>query len=337
MAIQVEAFTQGVNVPSSRFRIRQYIPQLAEAGVQLTECPAPYGSYPLGPGLGRLPWLAKTTTERCIAAFRANNKNLVIFQREMVSTLCLPELFCKAPAVLDVDDAVWLTQRFGSVDRLAARSRLVICGNEYIADHFARFAPVRVLPTGVDTARWTPGTRAVRPTIVWSGSCGNLGYLYEIEAALRRVLDAVPDSRLRIVCDRAPELAELDRDKVEYVPWSEGAEVAAVQSAWVGLMPMPDSPWTRGKCSFKLLTYLACAVPGVAAPWGMNSEVIAAGGALAARSEREWFEAIVYLLENPSEARRVGLAGRAQVEQRYASTRIGGLLAATLVDVANKS
>lgn len=336
MGIQVTAFTQGIHVPSARFRIRQYIPELAEAGVELTECAARYGSYPPGPGLGRLPWLAKAIVERSLAALRANGKDLVIFQREMVSTLFLPERFCKVPAVLDIDDAVWLTQRFASVDGLAARSRLVICGNDYIADHFAKFAPVCVLPTGVDTERWRPGVCGEQPTIVWSGSSGNLGYLYEIESALRCVLDAVPGACLRIVCDKAPEFSALNRERVEYVPWTEDSEVAAVQSAWVGLMPMPDSPWTRGKCSFKLLTYLACAVPGVAAPWGMNSEVISAGGALAARSEREWVEAIVYLLENPSEARRIGLDGRSQVEQRYASTRIGVLLAKTLMNVANK-
>lgn len=337
MSLKVIAFTQGGNAPSARFRVRQYIPELADAGVELTECVARYGSYPPPTsGLARFSWLSRAIFERSIAASRTSDMDLALFQREMVSTLYFPEQFCRLPAVLDVDDAVWLTQRFGAIDRLAARAQLVICGNDYLADYFSKFSPVRVVPTGVDTTRWAPGQRSERPVIVWSGSSGNLRYLYEIETALGRVLESVPDAILRVVCDRAPEFESLDRDRIDYQPWGEDTEVAAIQSAWVGLMPMPDSAWTRGKCSFKLLTYLACAVPGVAAPWGMNSQVISGGGVLAARSEREWADAVTDLLKNPAQARQTGLAGRAQVEQRYASTRVGALLAATLLDVAKK-
>lgn len=133
--------------------------------------------------------------------------------------------------MLDVDDAIWLTQRRGSVDKLAARCRLVLCGNEYLAEHFSAFAEVRRLPTGVDTERWRPGRREERPVIVWSGSAGGLPYLYELEAALLQVLAAVPGALLRVVCDVMPRFSRLPEDRVEFLPWSAAGEVAAVQSA----------------------------------------------------------------------------------------------------------
>lgn len=327
------AFTQGLGVPSARFRVRQYLPQLERAGIDLLERPARFGAYPPGPGFQRLPWLAATLAERALAALKSNAADVVLFQREMVSTLALTERLCRAPAVLDVDDAIWLTQRAGMIDRLAARCRLVLCGNDYIAEHFAPFAPVRVLPTGVDTHVWVPGERDAQPTLVWSGSAGGLPYLYEIEPALARVLADHPEARLRVVSNTPPLFRAIDPSRVEFIPWSPEREVAAVQSAWVGLMPMPDTPWTRGKCSFKMLTYLACAVPAVASPWGMNQQVIAGGGAFAAVSEGDWVEHLHGLLRDAELARQAGFAGRAQIEAKYASEMLGQTLAAALREV----
>lgn len=328
--LRAVAFTQGVNVPSARFRVRQYLPQLAEAGVSLQERPARFGSYPPESRIQRLPWLAMTLAERAYAAATANAADVVMFQREMVSTLSLPEYLCRAPTVLDVDDAIWLTQRAGLVDCLAARARLVLCGNEYIADHFARQTRVEILPTGVDTDVWRPGDRDARPVIVWSGSSAGLPYLYEIEEALAGALAAVPQARLRVVCNTPPVFASLDPDRIEFIPWSPQREVAAVQSAWVGVMPMPDTPWTRGKCSFKMLTYLACGVPAVASPWGMNRKVIDGGGAWGAVTSDDWTDALVMLMREPEVGTAAGVAGREQVVNGYATAKLGHKLAAFL-------
>lgn len=333
--LRVTAFTQGADVPSARFRVRQYLPQLSASGILLDESPAPLGSYPPAPGLRRLPWLAATLAERGWAALASNRADLVLFQREMVSTLYASERLCRVPAVLDVDDAIWLTQRWGSVDKLAARCRLVLCGNEYLAEHFSAFAEVRRLPTGVDTERWRPGRMGERPVIVWSGSAGGLPYLYEIEMALQQVLAAVPDAHLRVVCNAMPRFSRLPEDRVEFLPWSAAGEVAAVQGACVGVMPMPDTAWTRGKCSFKLLTYLACGVPAVASPWGMNAEVIAAGGAFAATDTVEWVEHLVALLRDREGACSVGRIGRRQVEANYATALLGRKMAEALREAAD--
>lgn len=338
--LQVVAFTQGENVPSARFRVRQYRSKLLSLGVAMRESPARFGSYPQGSGLARLPWFLSALCERSLAAFGGGAADVVLFQREMVSTLYLPERFCRAPAVLDVDDAIWLTQRWHSVDKLARRCRMVLCGNAYLAEHFQPFAETRIVPTGVDTELWRPGESRhlgeedKAPVILWSGSSGGLPYLYELEPALVRVLAAVPRARLRIVCNAPPRLSLVPAERVEFVQWSPDAEVAAVQSADVGLMPMPDTPWTRGKCSFKMLTYMACGVPAVASPWGMNAEVIAGGGALGAVSADDWVDTLVSLLSDCETARTLGAEGRAQVEARYSLTVLAPRIAQALKDSA---
>lgn len=332
--LNARAFTQGLNTPSARFRVRQYLPYLAEAGVTLDESWARFGSYPPGAGWRRLPWLAASLAERSLAAVGASFCEVVLFQREMISTLYSAERLCGAPAILDVDDAIWLTQRRGGIDRLARQCRLVLCGNDYIAEHFAPLAPVQVLPTGVDTNFWQPGVRSETPVMVWSGSASGLPYLYEIESALREVMQERRDLRLRVCSNAAPRFATLAADRVEFVPWSPESELAAVQSAWLGLMPMPDTEWTRGKCSFKMLTYLACGVPCVASPFGMNRQIIGRGGALGAATPAQWREHILALLGEPEGARAFGMDGRRHIESHYATARLAQTLAEALKKVA---
>jgi len=241
------------------------------------------------------------------------------------------------PKVLDVDDAIWLNQRFQGIDRLAESCHLILCGNEYIAEHFRPACAVRVLPTAVDTDRWKPGVRGERPTIVWSGSSTGLPYLRGIEGAIAEVLRALPEARLRVVCDKPPDFKLVPAAQCDYIPWSPDTEVAAVQTATVGLMPMPDTPWTRGKCSLKLLTYLACGIPSVASPHGMNLDVIAGGGAYGAKTNSEWVGLLLTLLRDHDLAHSAGKAGRAQVVDRYSIVKLAPELSMALRQVATDS
>lgn len=329
------AFTQGVSAPSARFRIQQYVPILETLGLRVKELPARYGSYPPMSAWRRPDWLARSVLERLHAAYTNRDADVVIFQREMISTLAFAEKLLPMPRVLDIDDAIWLNQRFNSVDRLADQCNLLVCGNNYIADHFPRHPSVHILPTAVDINRWSPlhEPRAEGPSgvIVWSGSSSGLPFLYSVESPLRATLRAVPGSRLRVVCDAPPlGLTSLSSDQVEWLPWSPEYEVRAVQTASVGIMPMPDGPWTQGKCSLKLLTYLSCGVPGVASPWGMNAEVIAGGGAVAAVRDDEWSQALIGLLREGDSRRKLGVQGRTQVEGKYSTQVLAPRLASLL-------
>lgn len=336
MNLSIAAFTQGETVPSARFRVRQLIKPLAKQGVTLQEYPSVVGSYPPADTLSRIGWAPRVLWERASAVRSARSHQVALFQREMVSTLATVERLWDKPAVLDLDDAVWLKQRFHSIDRLARWAENIICGNAFIAEHFAGASRTWVLPTAVDTDRFVPLAHSRQePTLVWSGSSSGLPYLYDLLPALHRVMNELPAVRLRIVSDVVPALPGLSGERIEFVRWSPDVEVSALQSASVGLMPMPDTPWTRGKCSFKMLTYMACGLPVVVSPWGMNAEVLGLGTVgFGARTLDEWTSALLQLLREPDQARAAGRTGCKIVAEHYSVAKIVPQLVQILKSVA---
>lgn len=335
--LHVAAFTQGQTIPSARFRVQQYQRLLQAQQIDLRELPALHGSYPPSGLVARLNWLPRAWCERSQALAQASHwADVALFQREMISTLASGEPRWRAryhkPAVLDVDDAIWLTQRFGGVDKIARSMNLIICGNAFLADYFGRFAPTCIIPTAVDTERFTAGARSQTPVIVWSGSASGLDYLHALEAVFVRVFAAVPQAKLRVVSNQRPCFTQLAPEHVQFIPWSPDNEVAALQSAWAGLMPMPDTLWTRGKCSYKMLTYMSCAVPAVVSPWGMNAQVLAQGeGALGALNAAAWEQTLIDLLRAPaSQIEQLGQSARRMVEANYSLTVLGAQFAQVL-------
>ena len=338
--MRVAAYTSGLSTPSARFRLRQYIPLWRQFGLETREFVGE--SYPPARSLILPLWLGVEMGRRCLQLIAGRHADLAFLQREFVSTLPTLESFTRRPRVLDVDDAIWLRQRFGSVDRLAANCDLVICGNSWIADHFARFTPrVEIVPTGVDTSRFVPRDPIRRgdETLVigWVGTSGNFSYLDDIQNALRMVLEEIPWARLLIVADKRPFLPLLPPDRLIYRPWSASHEVETFHDIDVGIMPLRDSAWARGKCSFKLLQYLSCALPGVASPVGMNVEVAASGGVQLAQTEADWVESLLTLLRDPRLRLWLGAEGRVNVERNFASTVVAKRLAYLLLDIAGKS
>ncbi|HEX5126440.1 MAG TPA: glycosyltransferase family 4 protein [Rhodocyclaceae bacterium] len=334
--LRVAAFTQGRDVPSARFRVHQYIPALQHLGIDMAEWPAEYGSYPPNGVLRRLAWLPRAFAERAQALMQAADADAALIQREMISTLATVEKRWKKPVVFDVDDAIWIHQRFSGVDRIARACGTVICGNTFLADHFSDFADVKIIPTAVDTLRYEPGKRSGFPLMCWSGSTSGLPYLEALEKPLREVFQVLPQAKLRVICNQPPRFENFPADKLEFVPWSRKIEVQSMQAAWVGLMPMPDTIWTRGKCSFKMLTYMSCGVPAVVSPWGMNREVLAQGeGAMGVPNDAQWAEILMYLLTSPERIAAMGEAGRATVLEHYSVDVLAVKLAEILREVAN--
>jgi glycosyltransferase involved in cell wall biosynthesis len=335
--LRVAAYTHGKNSASARFRVRQYTPPLRELGVELREYRAGLGSIPPCTKALRPLWGMATVGERALSSTASFFADVTLLQREMVSTLFTVEPLTRKPRVLDVDDAIFLYRDGSAARRLARLCQTVICGNDFLAENFRKWNPnVQVLPTAVDTDRYQPCSRQPQSPlkrIGWSGGSSNFVYLDTIRPALRALLDRRKDVIFRVVADRRPRLEGIAEDRVEFIRWSPQNEVQAIQEMSIGVMPLQDSPWARGKCSFKLLTYMACGVPAVASPVGMNAEVLTAGGGLGPRNLEDWAAAMEWLLDDQVSARRIAEQGRQAVLRDYSVRALAPRLAAILGSV----
>lgn len=292
------------------------------------------GAYPPHSKLARPAWLGSATVENLVRVLRARDTDVCFLQRNLVSTLCTWEPLLRRPFVFDVDDAIFLGPRGSSADRIARHASITICGNRFLAEHFSAFGPVEILPTAVDTLRFTPRTLppGTRPVIGWSGSSSGFAYLYSIEQALCHVLDRFPEAMVKVVADRMPNFRTLPVSRVIFESWHADTEVASLQDFTVGLMPLDDTPWARGKCSFKMLTYMSVGLPVVVSPVGMNIEILAHGPCgLQAQSMDDWVDGISSLIDNKAAAARMGSTGRQIVEAHYARNVIGPRLARILL------
>lgn len=330
--MRIAAYTGGRDVPSARFRVRQYIEAMPRYGIELIEFAAHVGTYPPTVAWRRPAWLIAALAERGLQAACSHHYDAVLFQRELISTMQTAEPLFGRPRLLDVDDAIWAHRRGRFAGKLAARCDTVICGNNFLAEYFGQYCKrIVVLPTAVDTRRFVPSPRLGFPTqiIGWSGTRGHLDELQLIEPALCVVMHRFPESRLRVVCDLRPDLASLPVDRVDFVRWSPTIEVSALQDLRVGLMPLRDTAIARGKCAFKMLTYMACGVPVVVSSVGMNREVLAMGNVgFGARDLDEWVDALSALLDDAELSAQTGAEGRKVIEQAFSLEALAPKLAA---------
>lgn len=303
--------------PSFRHRMRSLIGTLESAGWQVRAERFPSGRYGL-----------RTWERRSLL----READVVVLHQIKLSA---PEarLFARFSRrrVFDVDDAIYVRKprRLGDAPddspwrkrKFAATCRwvdLVAAGNDVLA-RIARPAAhaVAVLPTSIDTAAYMPttATAADPPTIAWIGSPENLIYLEMIRPALGWLARRHPTLRMRVICSRFPDWPEV---RIERVAWSSATEAQSLAAAHVGVMPLTDDEWSRGKCAFKLLQYMAAALPCVASPIGANTEAVIDGvNGFHAGTMDEWQRHLEALIESPQLRARLGANGRAHVESRY--------------------
>ena len=336
-ALRIAALTQGSRVPSTRFRIEQHVGGLASEGLDVVHLPSGIGAYPPNKLSARIRWFPSALADAAARAMATRAFDACLLQRELVSTLHTCERLIRRPLIFDVDDAIYLHPRGKQTDGIARRARLVVCGNRVLAEHYADLAPVAVLPTAVDTSRFVPADSASQTSHVigWSGTSSGFPYLRMIEPALARLLKMHPTAIVVVMAERPPHLPSLPSGRVRFMPWSEESEVAAIQSFNVGLMPLVDDAWSRGKCSFKMLTYMACGVPVVVSPVGMNADVLSMGElGYGPRTQDEWVDAIDAVLADAALGRRMGQRGRYVAESHFSCGVIAPRLAELLIQAA---
>ena len=258
------------------------------------------------------------------------------------------------PYVLDYDDAIfhnydqhrsqWVRRLFGRrLDGLMAQATLVVGGNNYLAQRaLDAGAPwVEVVPTVIDLVRYPtqsktlvePPIHAGLPRIVWIGSPSTVRYLQLIREPLQ-VLSARHPFVLRVIGGGAVDLPGVH---VEVVAWTEATEVENISDCQVGVMPLLDSVWERGKCGYKLIQYMACHLPVVASGVGVNPEIVRNGkNGFVAKTVDEWVTALVKLLQSPALRRQMGAAGRRMVEDEYCIQKTGPRVVQLLLSAAEK-
>ncbi len=341
--IDVAALTSGRRVPSSRFRVHQYVSALGALGIRVSELPGPIEKFTPPPrGFFGPLWTAAKLAGRVPGVVSAHRSDVVWLERELVGGRLTLERFLPGRTVLDVDDALWRTGTPGFSEKIAARCAGVIAGNDFLAEHYRRVSPrVWVVPTSIDTGRWIPKKEGADPgrpwTVGWTGTAGNFPYLSAIEGPLARFLETHAGTRLLVTSDRAPSLPQIAPEKWSFEPWSPETEVAQLQRMDVGLMPLADDDWARGKCSAKMLLSMAVGRAVIVSPVGTNAEILAAAPVgLAAREPSEWVAALDRLHSDRAFASACGAAGRLLAVARYSVAANAPKLAAIFRDVALK-
>jgi glycosyltransferase involved in cell wall biosynthesis len=248
------------------------------------------------------------------------------------------------PRIVDYDDAVF--HRYDThrspfvrrvlghkIDNIMRSSDLVTVGNSYLADRAraAGAANVEILPTVVDVSAYSPlckDENSLSPRIGWIGSPSTWK---EYMAPMMLVFsDLAAQHGARITAVGAGSSASKDM-MLDNLIWSEDTEVAMIQDMDIGVMPLTDTPWARGKCGYKLIQYMACGLPVVASPVGVNSEIVEHGvNGFLATSENEWRHALKTLLQDPALRHSMGQSGRRKVEEQY-SLQVWGPKVAHLI------
>lgn len=337
------------NGASSRLRTLQYVDELSRRGVECRVESLLDAVY-----LGDLYAGRRTQWSRVARAYwhRASLRSQVAsFDVVWLEKEALPWLPFAAerwllggdtPTVVDYDDAIfhrydqhasrWVRRTLGNkIDAVMRSAAVVIAGNDYLAER-ARLAGARrveIIPTAVDLRRYRPRTptrsNAVF-TVGWIGTPQTAGYLREIAPALRRFRESSDVHYVFIGCPAGLDLGV----PYEARTWSEATEAADLASLDCGLMPLRDGPFERGKCGYKLIQYMACGVPVVASPVGVNAQIVRPANGYLATTADEWLKALQALHSDEDAALRMGSSGRALVEAKYSMQAVVPRLEAIL-------
>ena len=337
---------------SSRLRTMQYIPYLAEAGLDARVESFFDAQYLEQMYAGRRS--AGTLTKSFLRRMYHMREQADVVWLEKEALPWFPWVIEKMfwprniPVVTDYDDAIFhqydehhhsisrslLGQK---IDQVMRASAIVVAGNQYLANR-AREAGanhVEIVPTVVDTSAYQQAVGKnddgkvrlgwIGTPYTWSSYAVNFAnWIVQVaatEGAIFRVVGAEPTPRTS--------------GTIEFLPWSEETEISLINGMDIGLMPLPDTPFNRGKCGYKLIQYMACGLPVIASPVGVNREIVEPGvNGFLAETEDEWRNALTTLARDPELRRRMGEAGRLKVEKTFSLQVQGPRMAQILRSVA---
>ena len=348
--IKVEALTTYPLVaPGPRVRVAGHADRLADHGVALSLSSTLTAKEYLtatsaAPPLRKATAIGRAGVRRMLRGLRSRSAGSDLLMIHRLGFLT-PMPGVDPPRSLDVydfDDALYLgsigaaNRSFSDLKREAERwqtyvrrARLVLAGNAELAGHAARYSSnVEVVPSCVEPAEYQRREHSDRETIVigWIGSASTSPYLEPVVKALDKLATSKP--RFRFVAVGAG--SQIDRPWAETREWSLAGQAADISQFDVGIMPMPDSPWTRGKCGYKLLQYFASGVPAVVSPVGVAREMAEDDRALLAASTADWTRSLGALMESTLARREIATRGLDYVNAEFSYARWSPEIAALL-------
>lgn len=303
--MKVNAVTKKRDTPSGWYRIGILKELFSDRGVEVNEIIPRVSSIPPAETLKRPIWLIAALLERLTYIYKLKGADVTILQRELISTLPTVENLLPGKIILDVDDAIFLKKKGWAANNAARASIGVVCGNDYLADYFSKYNNnVRVIPTGVNVKSMIIDPKRMtgidKKIIGWIGTTGNLKFLELITPDLVALLKKrSKDVELRIITSMVGGIPAQLMPYCTFVKWYPGIEFEELPKWSVGLMPLANSEWAKGKCSFKMLQYMSAGIPVVVSPVGMNLDVLNKGCfGYGPRTGGEWYSAIEALIDN---------------------------------------
>jgi len=330
-------------VPSQRFRFEQYFSLLRDRNIHFkTRCFFSKRDYKLlsDKDRGKIIFLIYGFLKRFVTLFEAPVYDFVFIHREAAPVG--PPVFewfitkiLRKKIIYDFDDAIWLTDRLqepkiekwwrhrNKVASISKWASKVSCGNKYLGEYARRHnSNTIIVPTTVDTENYhNPGLyeSTKEPsqkllTIGWTGSRSTLKYLDEIMPVIRNLSESHM-FRFLVIADHDPAY---DLKHFCFLPWQKQTEIKDLLEFDIGIMPLPDDPWTQGKCGFKALQYMALCIPTVVSAVGVNKDIIDHGlNGFLCQSEEEWIATLGKLISEAGLRTRIGKAGREKVVDQY--------------------
>ncbi len=304
---------QGLDVAASRYRVLQYLPYLKEHGIQASVQRFPKGFF------------AKLKVFMSV-----NQYDILFIQRKRFPILWLKLIRRNAKKIVyDFDDSVMYRNskyvsnesktRVKVFKNMVNASDHVIAGNEYLQKNTTPYTQnVTIIPSPIDMISYPQKKYPEKNdtiTLGWVGAHGSIHYLKKMKPIFETLGKRNDNLRLKIICDT---FFDCENMVVEKKQWSEKDEVADIQSFDIGLMPLMNDPWSHGKCGLKILQCLATGVPVVCSPAGINSEIVEDGvHGFWSSSQEEWIENLEILINDHELRKKMGIAGRERVVERY--------------------
>ena len=326
--------------PSQRFRFEQYTEFFDRNGFKCIHSYLINESddkifYSRGKLFGKFRILLKSITKRIIEILLIGRKDIVFVQREsiMIGTSFFEKILSKkARLIYDFDDSIWIknisksNEGFGwlkspdKIPEIMKSAHHIIAGNKYLADYARNYnGNIDIIPTTIDMNKYQLGKEKefVEPYCIgWSGSFSTIQHFELVIPALKDLKKKYRDKiYFKVIGDENYECKDLNLTGIK---WDLKNEINELSEIDIGIMPLPDDEWSRGKCGLKGLQYMSLGIPTIMSPVGINKEIITDGqNGFLARNKNEWIDKISFLIEQPDNLSKIGIQGQKTIMEKY--------------------